>query len=822
MTSQSAQWSEGDFQGASAACIEAQDVLYAEPLREYLERNGCRVMVNTVTQAPLLYHISIGDAEFVKAIYARHTITAQKKLAVVYGADDSSLSTLIAGGTKLYLIDGHPLTDIETRTIFSFFFTGKPNRIDARKEPVPLKHVSVIPKEPSREPQPARAAQVATDAKRIAQTMQQVFSRSERVGVKRKSRKGNRIVVRWLFGLLAICGLPLLIFFTSLGLSGGFLALSAKMLLVGNIPWTETCLRYSRANIQNAQIVLDLTSPAFHLIGLGGYAEDEDRLLSVLSDAAQAETGVITIFQNAKNVGSAILFPKSASSDAGISDVTALTSDVNRVSQHLALVQAELDSLLSSQRFPFQTMGVRSLGQKGLAALTGVRELIRYTERLLTLYPQMAGFRRRQTYLVLLQNSMELRPTGGFIGSMLLVSFIDGKVDDMHVLDVYDADGQLKGHIDPPQPIREIIGQEHWYLRDSNWDPDFAVSGKQAGWFYEKEMGQPVDGVIALSLPFVTHLLHVLGPVELSDFNDRISESNFFAKSLLYTQTDFFPGSTQKKDFLGALTNALLLRMTGDTSISAGALLRSIADSIQSRDIQFYYNDPALEHLVTQWGWDGGMRMALCQTIVHESACVGDGLGIVEANLGINKVNYFVTHEALSDINIQDNGTIDQTLTVKIKNTTPTQPNVGGGVYQTYFRVYYPKDTDVQSVTFDGQAVPQRTIKQLVPPPAPYVITDASGSSTIVSVPFAVAPRTEHQLVIHTRRHMQPLSDSLSYQFTIRKQAGMSSYPWHVVIHYPAAWTALSDSGLAKPGTLEYNTDLTTDAHLRILFRSQP
>ena len=41
-----------------------------------------------------------------------------------------------------------------------------------------------------------------------------------------------------------------------------------------------------------------------------------------------------------------------------------------------------------------------------------------YIDELLTLYPNFAGFKEPKTYLVLLQNSNELRPTGGFIGSV--------------------------------------------------------------------------------------------------------------------------------------------------------------------------------------------------------------------------------------------------------------------------------------------------------------------------------------------------------------------------------------------------------------------
>ena len=112
-----------------------------------------------------------------------------------------------------------------------------------------------------------------------------------------------------------------------------------------------------------------------------------------------------------------------------------------------------------------------------------------------------------------------------------------------------------------------------------------------------------------------------------------------------------------------------------------------------------------------------------------------------------------------------------------------------------------------------------RAQTQVTPPPTPYFVTDASGSAMIVGVPFSVAPRQEHQIMIVTRRVIPHVTNTVSYQFTIRKQAGVNTYPWHVVVHYPSAWTATSESGIAKPGILEYNTDLTQDASMRALFQ---
>ena len=82
--------------------------------------------------------------------------------------------------------------------------------------------------------------------------------------------------------------------------------------------------------------------------------------------------------------------------------------------------------------------------------------------------PEAIGLNGKRKYLLLFQNNMELRATGGFIGSYGIASFSDGKMQDLKISDVYTADGQLKGKIFPPGPITKYMGQPNWYLRDSN------------------------------------------------------------------------------------------------------------------------------------------------------------------------------------------------------------------------------------------------------------------------------------------------------------------------------------------------------------------
>ncbi len=801
------------------ARIQAQDSNWVQPLREYFEQNGCHVSVNKETSVSPLYVIGVGDTGFVKSFFEEAKWSHAKKLAIIYEGDEDDLLSLRSHNIKQYYLDPKALTPKDVQEIFAFFFTGRASSINARKEPSPSKKISVIPREPTRETHLELERRESLDRSRVAQTMQQIYRTRNGENTQSSNRLKKFVAAAGVVFLASIT--PFIFYVLSLAASIGLLAVSAKTLTDGNTRWTSPLISYSNTYLQASQGLLAIGSPVLLLLRQEGLVEDQDRLLSVLAQTIAAEKGVLTIFQTSKVVAAGVIFPNDKTQRAGVADVINLATEVSRVSQHLSLISAQLNSLSQSPRFPFTTKTVSALMAQGVAKLTTLRGVVGYTDRLLTLYPRIAGFRKKQTYLVLLQNSMELRPAGGFIGSLLVLSFVDGKVDTLEVQDVYTADGQLKGHVDPPLPIREILGQEHWYLRDSNWDPQFAVSGAQAAWFYEKELGQSVDGVIAISLPMVTELLRITGPIELLDFNERISESNFFAKSLLYTETDFFPGSTQKKDFLGALISALLTKITSDASLSAGGLLSVLTRSIQSRDLQFYFPDEELQSLVSQWGWDGGISVGRCQAPYKNISCASDGIGIIDANLGVNKSNFFLKKEGVSQIAIGENGDIEHIYTMNVHNSAPVLEN-GAGTYQGYMRFYVPLDAQIRSITLDGGEVPLRDSENPVPPPAPYWINEQQESMRVIHVPFAVSPRQTKQL---TLRWVRPMALSFiqqgAYHLILRKQAGVATFPWRIVITYPDGWGAVSEGGVAKPGSLEYNTDLTKDAEYKVLFQKK-
>lgn len=376
---------------------------------------------------------------------------------------------------------------------------------------------------------------------------------------------------------------------------------------------------------------------------------------------------------------------------------------------HLALIKSNTDQAY----LRFSTAQAVAFSEKNLLPVdipfTRITELLTVGREALSAAPELIGLNGKRTYLVLFQNNMELRPTGGFIGSYGLVTFDKGKMIDFEVSDVYAADGQLKGHVEPPAELKKYLGEAGWYLRDSNWHPDFVVSAQRAEWFLEKEIARSVDGVVGINLYLVQDLLRRTGELTLADFQETITADNLFERAEYHSEVNFFPGSTQKSDFLGSLARALLDKVkTADQAVWL-AVAESVWRSLGEKDLLLALHDPAAAALVSGNGWDGRLSDIACLSSV-EAACLIDYLMINEANVGVNKANYFVQRQVAQELALTPEGAVERTLRLVYRNSSPSE-NFPAGRYKNYLRLIVPAASRLDSVSLDGEKIPDSDIE---------------------------------------------------------------------------------------------------------------
>jgi len=417
----------------------------------------------------------------------------------------------------------------------------------------------------------------------------------------------------------------------------------------------------------------------------------------------------------------------------------------------------------------------------------------------------------RRTFLVLLQNNMELRPTGGFIGSFALITFQDGALIDFDVKDVYAADGQLKGHVEPPKQIKEILGEANWYLRDSNWDPDFIESAKDAEWFLSKELGRDVDGVIGFNLEAAKKMLDAFGEIYLADFNEKISSDNLFERAEFWTENEFFSGSTQKMAFLGLLGQQLFESIKAAKPEEHLKLARALIDSLEENEITIYAHDPKLAFDLHSLGWDGTIKQPKCAA----ENCINDYLFLVEANLGVNKANYFLRRNIEQIIDIKSTNKIEQIIKINYENTASSN-NWPGGKYVNWMRVLMPPNKQIESITITDPLNPK--IRQTIP--VDQRTEEIINNKKILGFKMEVPINQRRTVEIRLSQQVNLNPDSFSYVLYWQKQPGYQETPVSVLISFPDTWQPVQVNPAASivSGKLLFNPQFSRDLNLGAAF----
>ncbi|MFZ3301464.1 MAG: DUF4012 domain-containing protein [Microgenomates group bacterium] len=409
----------------------------------------------------------------------------------------------------------------------------------------------------------------------------------------------------------------------------------------------------------------------------------------------------------------------------------------------------------------------------------------------------LLGTEKPQKYLILFQNNMELRPTGGFIGSFGLVTFDKGRMSEIVVNDVYMADGQLKGHVDPPEPIRKHLGEGGWYLRDSNWDPNFPISAVKAEWFLEKEIGETVDGVITVDLNFVKRLLAIIGPVNLPDFNLTVDSNNLYTLIQSEVESEFFPGSIKKATILTSLTKSLIEEvetLDGDKYL---AFFSELYESLERRHIQIYLHDNNAQEAIQSLGYAGEMDLNTDCGL----RCFRDTYALIDANLGVNKSNFFIkrSHELNLSISKEFLG---HELLVNYENTA--SPAIGNmGVYKNYARILLPVNAKIGGVRLYDSTGSYSDLE--------YDLVDTDGRREVGFL-VEVLPGTQKKLQIVWNIEDKKLELGGQYDIKIIKQAGTEAD--NLVVNVRSSDLTLTGRSLSS-----YNTDLARDFKARLFFR---
>jgi len=808
--------------------------------RKILQEYSCTVIDSTDKQGRATYYFIVGTTDYVKDIY--DTIPGPDNNIFVITQSDTSISTLLkhikTTHTRVALVDTFVLSERAIKEIFAYFFVSD-SQVQHFSAGTHKQRVSNpqfdrgddTNSAPGKPKISQNLREEGRDEKRISELIRSTYkkdSRLQKIFGRKHMFTRRHFFVQIIFLFLS----PLLFYAISMYIS---LSTGLSCLLLasqGNALASRASCLISKTSFNTAKGIYIVATPLSYLPFVNTIYKNQQHSLSMLRliftvyDECVRVMTRLTRDDNIITRHSTSLIPIPAPDAMG-----SIADSVSVIQTNAGLLRAEFMFVNSNHIFPL----VPPLYKNALlveARLNTFYDYIHKGSVFLRAYPSLLGLRESSPYVVFFQNSSEIRPTGGFLGSLGFLTATDGYISDLVIRDVYDLDGQLKGHIDPPDPIRLMLGNEHWYLRDSNWEYEIPVAAKQMLWFIEKETGQNLQGAIFINSHTLESFLRIIGPVNLPDYNVVVNAQNVIDVVSTRVQSDFFPGSTQKRDILSSLFHAMLEKIQSSDAKTLFALIKTALDLFKTRDIAIYSTNDSLQSLLASAGWTGDV--VLGEDCARVQNCVSLFTYPVEANLGVNKVNPYILREDESTVSISEDGEIRQTIQLSYTNTAKDVPTTGGA-YKTYLRIVLPKDALITDVSIDSESVPKMRSSFVESPSSltlPYYepLLDEARGNTVVGIGFLVPPESKKTLVVHVQYpRVFAFHNEGALAFSYLRQPGFSGVTWRGIVNYPSSWQALFASKhtgqnpppgaiIAKPGQIQYNNNLSHDNDFVITF----
>lgn len=291
------------------------------------------------------------------------------------------------------------------------------------------------------------------------------------------------------------------------------------------------------------------------------------------------------------------------------------------------------------------------------------------------------------SFLILLQNTGELRASGGFIGSYARIDLQNGKINNLKIQDIYEPDGQFSGFVEAPPGAKEYLsGGEGLRLPDSNWHPDLPTSAQTTLSYFAFGKEKEIESLITLNLDLIEKLLLIVGEIYLPDYGVTVTADNLSTLARADRES-FFAGSKQKTNFLTTLFDNLKFKLENLSKNQQKEILELIGVALKTKDIQLFSTNQQLQKIFKENKVAGELRASDNKSFYFYS---------LESNVGINKANKNIIRQV--KINLGETRT-DLEIDFENKNKADTFD------YINYHRLILNPEMNIREIIWNDKTI---------------------------------------------------------------------------------------------------------------------
>ena len=380
--------------------------------------------------------------------------------------------------------------------------------------------------------------------------------------------------------------------------------------------------------------------------------------------------------------------------------------------------------------------------------------------------PSLVGHNKEKVYLFMLQNNHEIRPSGGFLGQYGIVKVENGALNYFKTDNIYNLDVKAIDTVDiePPAPIEKYMGQDHWYMRDSNWWPDFPTSAINVEKFYHLEDGpeENIDGVISINPDFIADLIGLVGEITLEGI--IFTKDNFVDELEYQVEMGYLRQGIsleERKEIMSDLTEELQTRLFALPMSQWNGLIDVLKKNMDEKFILIYSKDDELQKYIEHKYWAG--------RVINTN---DDYIQIVDANLAALKTDRVMDRSYLYEM-VQSDGKMNSLLTLTYKNNGWFDWRTTR--YRSYTRVYVPKGSVLKSLKVGGEYLHEDDID-----------IEVNFDKAVFGFFFEVEPGREKDIVVKYElpKSIVDMNEDGDYKVLLQKQPGVPEIDFSISLKF--------------------------------------
>lgn len=382
--------------------------------------------------------------------------------------------------------------------------------------------------------------------------------------------------------------------------------------------------------------------------------------------------------------------------DVNLETMDELVDAVNKIEDHVVEARTQLEDV----RDEAPLLGTMA-GDKRDTALAQVRPAASGLARMRPLIdslPKVLGAEGKRKYLLAMMNPTEMKYAGGSMLTFSVLEIEDGKL----------RRGKVRDSVTNPKLFRRgfwdnvegnvFASPYSERITHANVAPSWPIAGEETlrawEWLRRDRSDDPsMDGLIAIDLVALSHVLRVTGPLQVNGEGEMITADNLLPK-LAGDYARFSPQEqAERKSLNKRLIPAFTDRLFSGTDFVG--TMKAVNQSAQERHLALYFRDDDEQAAAREIGFDGDL-----------SQTDHDYLAVFTQNILASKADYFQRKDVVSRVKVRDDGSARVTLTATVNNTAPAMPSFTGELsaytdpdLTMFMATFLPREAKVRSLT---------------------------------------------------------------------------------------------------------------------------